>query len=81
MKISLDFDGLIEFIDENFKKSKTYISPAYMKKILDNNKNSGIGKFFRILLSKYLKESFTLVLLASQRIQKHSKLLQMKKAR
>jgi hypothetical protein len=39
------------------------------------------GKFFRILLSKYLKEDFIIILLASQRIRKQSKILQMKKAR
>jgi len=52
-----------------------------MKKVLESNKESKIGKMFRVLLSKYLKEGFPLVLLASQRIQKHSKLLQMKKSR
>lgn len=81
MKICLDLDVLNEFLDENFKKTKTYISPAYMKKVIENSKKTQIGKFFRILLSKYLKESFPLILLASQRIQKHSKILQMKKAR
>lgn len=81
LKISTEFDDLVDFVEKNFQKSKTYISPGFMKKILESSLGSEIGKVFRILLSRYLKEGFTLVLLASQRIQKYSKLLQMKKAR
>ena len=52
-----------------------------MKKMLKDNEEKQIGKFLGLLLSKYLKEGFMLVLLGSQRIQKQSKILQMKKAR
>ncbi len=49
--------------------------------MLKDNEEKQIGKFLGLLLSKYLKEGFMLVLLGSQRIQKQSKILQMKKAR
>ena len=52
-----------------------------MKKVLKDNEEKEIGKYLGLLLSKYLREGFTLVLLGSQRIQKQSKILQMKKAR
>lgn len=52
-----------------------------MKKVLRNNEEKEINKYLCLLLSKYLREGFTLVLLGSQRIQKQSKILQMKKAR
>lgn len=40
MKICLDLDVLNEFLDENFKKTKTYISPAYMKKVIESIKKT-----------------------------------------
>lgn len=52
-----------------------------MKKVLKDNKEKEIGKYLGLLLSKFLREGFTLVLLGSQRIKKQSKILQMKKAR
>lgn len=52
-----------------------------MKKVLKDNEDNQMGKYLGLLLSKYLKEGFTLVLLGSQRIQKQSKILQMKMAR
>jgi hypothetical protein len=33
-KVGFSFSELLYFLDRNFEKTKTYISPAFMKKVL-----------------------------------------------